>query len=97
MVLYFSFFLEDIIIFLKVLDNEIYEDKGCKCKCCCLYYNDNFYYIFYRKCVCGNYNNRLVLIDLLELFVGYISMEGIDIYGNVSCIYEYVNVWGGCV
>lgn len=94
---HFSFFLEDITTSSKVLDNEIHEDKGCKCKRRRLYHNDNFYYIFYRKCVCGNYNNRLAPTDLSELPAGHISTEGIDIHGNASCTYEYVNVRGGRV
>lgn len=94
---HFSFFSEDITTSSKVLDNEIHEDKGCKCKRRRLYHNDNLYYIFYRKCVCGNYNNRLAPTDLSELPAGHISTEGIDIHGNASCTYEYVNVWGGRV
>lgn len=92
---HFSFFPEDIITSLKVLDNEIHEDNGCKCKRRRLYHHDNLYYIFYRKCVCGNYYNRLAPTDLSELPAGHISTEGIDIHGNASCTYEYVNVWGG--
>lgn len=94
---HFSFFSEDITTSSKVLDNEIHEDKGCKCKRRRLYHNDNLYYIFYRKCVCGNYNNMLAPTDLSELPAGHISTEGIDIHGNASCTYEYVNIWGGRV
>lgn len=84
---------------MEVLDNEFYKYRDCMCKCCFLYYGDCFYYIFYRKCVCGEYINRFFLfeyiIDWFCLFIGYIKIKGIDIYGDENCIYEYLDIWGG--
>lgn len=70
----FSLFEDDIdiIVFFEVLNNEIYKNSECMCECCCLIYNGNFYYIFYRRCFCGIYNDRIVLNEGFELFVGYI-------------------------
>lgn len=90
-----SYFQEDIVSSSKVLDDEIHEDGGCKCERRRLNHNDNLYYIFYRKCVCGKYYNKLAPTDLSELPADHISTEGIDIHGDASCRYEYVNIWGG--
>lgn len=90
---HFSNFQGDIVTSSKVLDNETHTNKGCKCKRRRLYHNDRRYTIFYRKCVCGNYKDRLAPTDLSELPAGDISMEGIDIHEDVGCKYEYVKVW----
>lgn len=90
-----SFLSEDIVTSSEVLNDEIHEDRGCKCERRCLYNDNHRYYIFYRKCVCGKYDKKFVPPDLSDLPVGHINKEGIDIHGNASCTYKYVNVFGG--
>lgn len=79
----------------EVLDNEIHGERGCKCERRYLDHEHRRYYIFNRKCVCGNYNNTFLPSDLSELLAGNINKEGIDIHGDENCTYEYVNVLGG--
>lgn len=90
-----SFFPDDIVTSSKVLDDEIHEDRDCKCERRCLHYDNYRYYIFYRNCVCGKYNSEFVPPDLSDLPVGHINKEGIDIHGHASCTYEYVYLWTG--
>lgn len=96
---HFSYFPEDIITSSEVLDNEVHKHRDCKCTRRLLYHDDRLYYIFYRKCVCGEYPNRFALfehtIDWSHLPIDHIKNEGIDIHGDENCIYKYVNVWGG--
>lgn len=92
----FSSFEEniDIIASSKVLNNEIHKNSECTCKRRCLRYNGYFYYIFYRRCFCGIYNDRIAPNEGSELPAGHIQMEGIDIHGNAHCRYEYPTVRG---
>lgn len=86
----FSWFSDSV-----VLDNEIHGHRGCKCECRYLDHEHRRYYIFYRKCFCGKYNDTILPPDLSELLAGHINTEGIDIHGDPSCTYEYADVWGG--
>lgn len=84
----------DIIASSEVLNNEIHKNSECTCERRCLIYNGNFYYIFYRRCFCGIYNDRIAPNEGSELPAGHIQMEGIDIHGNAHCRYEYPTVRG---
>lgn len=92
----FSLFEDDIDIIAssEVLNNEIHRNSECTCKRRCLRYNGYFYYIFYRRCFCGIYNDRIAPNEGSELPAGHIQMEGIDIHGNAHCRYEYPTVRG---
>lgn len=89
-----SSFQENIVASSEVLNNEIHENSACRCERRCLKYNGYFYYIFYRKCSCGKYNNRFVPAEGSELPAGDIQKEGIDIHGNEHCRYVYPSVRG---
>lgn len=90
----FNLFLKYIVCFLVVLDNEVYYFRGCRCKCCCLYYVLDFVYVYYRKCVCGEYCNMFNVFEYIVenclLFIGYINIDGVDIYVDVYCYYVYL-------
>lgn len=96
---HFSNFQEDIVKSSEVLDNEFHKRRECMCKRRLLYHGDRLYYIFYRKCVCGEYTNRFSLFehttDRSRLPTGHIKIKGIDIHGDENCTYEYPDIWGG--
>lgn len=72
----FSLFEEniDIIASSEVLNNEIHKNSECTCERRCLIYNGNFYYIFYRRCFCRIYNDRIAPNEGSELPAGHIQI-----------------------
>lgn len=98
---HFSYFAEDIVKSSKVLDNEFHIHRDCMCERRLLYHGGRLYYIFYRKCVCGEYTNRFSLFehttDWSHLPTGHVKNEGIDIHEDdrENCTYEYPDIWGG--
>lgn len=91
----FNSFPKDIVGFSKVLDNEVHYSRGCKCKRRRLQYHEwDFYYIYYRKCVCGEYRNMLSAFEHTaenrRLPTGHINIDGVDIHADAHCHYVYL-------
>lgn len=85
----FSSFSKDIVCSSKVLDNEDHYSTGCRCKRRRLYHVSNFVYVYYRKCVCGEYRNMLNAFEHTAenrpLPTGHINIDGVDIHANAQC------------
>lgn len=90
----FNLIPEDIVRSSEVLDNEIHYRSGCKCKRRRLHHDGEFYYLYYRICVCGEYLNRLSPFEHTaenrRLPIGHINIDGVDIHGNAHCHYKYL-------
>lgn len=84
---------EDIVRSSAVLDKEVHYSRGCRCKRRRLYYVSYFVYVYYRKCVCGEYRNRLAAFEHTaenrRLPTGHINIDGVDIHADAECHYEY--------
>lgn len=87
----FNSFPKDIVRSSKVLDNEVHYCRGCKCKRRRLYYDCDFYYVYYRKCVCDEYRNRVAAFEHTaenrRLPTGHINIDGVEIHANCHYVY----------
>lgn len=89
----FNPFPEDIVRSSEGLGNEIHNSRHCKCKRRRLKYDFEYYYVYYRKCVCRKYRNRFgafkSTVENELLPKNHINIDGVDIHANAHCHYEY--------
>lgn len=90
----FNLFPKDIVRSSAVLDNEVHYSRGCRCKRRRLYHVSDFVYVYYRKCVCGEYRNMLNgfehTAENRPLPTGHINIDGVDIHADAHCHYVYL-------
>lgn len=90
----FNLFPKDIVRSSAVLDNEVHYSRGCRCKRRRLYHVSDFVYVYYRKCVCGEYRNMLNAFEHTAenrpLPTGHINIDGVDIHADAHCHYVYL-------